>query len=287
MSFKLNTYLSAVLFFAGIASGFAQDASPKVEPGVSLKLATYRHAILSDLQYTLGFNIPANKTQAIDATESITFSLKSADELLQLDFKQSSENIKSITVNNFKTPVSFFDEHLLIDKKYLHTGINKIDLEFIAGNESLNRNDDYLYALFVPDRARTVFPCFDQPDLKSRFLLTLQVPSGWKVLANGIKKDSVVKGDSTTFHFANSDKLPTYLFSFTAGKYTYAQQSVGKHTAEFLYRETDPTKIKLSVDSVFIGHKIGEHFFHPYIIKPLHGYHIAKPHVCGFVRNKV
>jgi aminopeptidase N len=255
MNFKTKIYSAALLFFALAKAGFAQNTPAPVEPGVSLKLATYRHAILNDLQYTLSFNIPAIKSQAIDATESITFTLKAADELLQLDFKQSSENIKSITVNNLKTPVSFFDEHLLIDKKYLHAGINKIDLEFIAGNESLNRNDDYLYALFVPDRARTVFPCFDQPDLKSRFLLTLQIPTGWKVLANGIKKDSTVKGDSTTFHFANSDKLPTYLFSFTAGKYTYAQQSVGKHTAEFLYRETDPGKIKLSVDSVFIDHK--------------------------------
>lgn len=255
MDIKIKIYSAALLFITLAKASFAQNTPAPVEPGVSLKLATYRHAILSDLQYTLGFNIPPNKTQAIDATERITFTLRSTDELLQLDFKQSSENIKSIMVNNVKTPVSFFDEHLLIDKKYLHAGINKIDLEFIAGNESLNRNDDYLYALFVPDRARTVFPCFDQPDLKARFLLTLQVPTGWKVLANGIKKDSLVKGDSTTFHFANSDLLPTYLFSFTAGKYTYAQQSVGKNTAEFLYRETDPNKIKLSVDSVFIAHK--------------------------------
>jgi len=252
---KLKTYSVAALLLASAGSGFAQGARPLVEPGVSLKLATYRHTALSDLQYTLNFDIPAEKSQAINATESISFTLKSLVQPLQLDFKQPSEKVKSIAVNGKNIPVDLANEQLMIDTKYLHAGINKIDLKFISGNESLNRNDDYLYALFVPDRARTVFPCFDQPDLKSRFLLTLQVPSDWRVLANGIKKDSVINGQRTTFHFANSDKLPTYLFSFTAGKYTYAQQSVGKHTAEFLYRETDPTKIKLSVDSVFIAHK--------------------------------
>jgi aminopeptidase N len=252
---KLKTYSVAALLLASAGSGFAQGARPLVEPGVSLKLATYRHTALSDLQYTLDFDIPAEKSQAINATESISFTLKSLVQPLQLDFKQPSEKVKSIAVNGKDIPVDWANEHLMIDTKYLHAGINKIDLKFIAGNESLNRNDDYLYALFVPDRARTVFPCFDQPDLKSRFLLTLQVPFEWKVLANGVKKDSVINGQRTTFHFANSDKLPTFLFSFTAGKYTYAEQSVGKHTAEFLYRETDPTKIKLSVDSVFIAHK--------------------------------
>ena len=146
-------------------------------------------------------------------------------------------------------------EHLLIAKQYLHKGLNKVKIEFIAGDASLNRNTDYVYALFVPDRARTVFPCFDQPDLKAHFLLTLQVSSGWKVLANGIKKDSTVNADQTVYHFNNSDLLPTYLFSFTAGKYTEAMRSVGNSNAVFLYRETDPVKIKLSVDSVFQEHQ--------------------------------
>jgi aminopeptidase N len=99
--------------------------------------------------------------------------------------------------------------------------LNHVEIGFIAGNESLNRNKDFLYALFVPDHARTVFPCFDQPDLKAKFLLSLTVPTDWKVMANAVKKDSFAQGNSTTYHFNNSDKLPTYLFSFTAGKYTY------------------------------------------------------------------
>ncbi|NCD69039.1 M1 family aminopeptidase [Mucilaginibacter agri] len=252
---KLKIYLTSALLLTGLTSGFAQGARPLVETGVSLKLATYRRTAVSNIQYTLNLDIPADKAQLIDATENISFTLKSLVQPLQLDFKQAGERITSLIVNGKPIDVNAFNEHVIVDQQHLHAGVNNIALKFKTGDQSLNRNDDYLYALFVPDHARTVFPCFDQPDLKARFLLTMQVPSGWKVLANGAKKDSVVNGSRTTFHFANSDKLPTYLFSFTAGKYADVKQSVGKHTAEFLYRETDPTKIKLSVDSVFIAHK--------------------------------
>jgi aminopeptidase N len=49
--------------------------------------------------------------------------------------------------------------------------------------------------------------------------------------------------------------LPTYLFSFTAGKYTYVNKKMKDRDMEFLYRETDSAKIKFSVDSVFVAHR--------------------------------
>ena len=228
---------------------------PFIEPGVSYDLATYRHSITTNIQYTLDFNIPAVKADDINAAETISFVLSSVSQPLEIDFKQSADKVKSLIVNGTNTVINLKDEHLIIDPQYLRNGINKVDIQFIAGNSSLNRNNDFMYALFVPDRARTVFPCFDQPDLKANFLLTLTVPNGWKVLANGIKKDSVIKEQQVTYHFANSDKLPTYLFSFTAGKYTDVKKMVGSHEAEFLHRETDPVKIKLSTDSIFKIHE--------------------------------
>ncbi len=252
------SFIGIFLLFGLIATSSAQQKNQKtiaVEPGVSLALATYRHSVINNIQYTLNFDIPAEKTKAIMATENLNFSLNKNEEPLQLDFKQNADHVKSVAVNGKKIATNLKDEHLLIARQYLHIGKNKVDLDFIAGDASLNRNNDYLYALFVPDRARTVFPCFDQPDLKANFLLTLQVPADWKVLANAVKKDSVVNNQQTTYHFANSDKLPTYLFSFTVGKYSAVKEALGNWNAEFLHRETDPKKIKLSVDSIFIAHQ--------------------------------
>ncbi len=251
------SFIGIFLMLGWSEIAFAQqthNAIP-VMPGVSLELAKYRKSIISNIQYTLNFDIPSEKSKPIEATESISFNLSANNQPLQLDFKQSAGHVKSIEINGKNSTVNLKEEHLLLNKLELHAGINQIKLQFTAGDQSLNRNNDYLYALFVPDRARTVFPCFDQPDLKANFLLTLQVPQDWKVLANAVKKDSIVKNQRTTYHFANSDKLPTYLFSFTAGKYSVVKEALEKRTAEFLYRETDSAKIKLSVDSVFIAHK--------------------------------
>ncbi|WP_443192781.1 M1 family metallopeptidase [Mucilaginibacter sp. KACC 22063] len=257
--------LSFLLFCALTIPAFAQKAEPvAVENGVSYQLANYRQKAIDNIQYTLDFTIPAEKSKEIQATEIIAFDLKNNNQLLQLDFKQDAAHIKSISVNGKQANTDLQHEHLLIDKSLLHTGANKISIDFIAGNESLNRNEDYLYALFVPDHARSVFPCFDQPDLKAKFLLTLTVPQGWNVLANGVKKDSLAKGNQVTYHFANSDKLPTYLFSFTAGKYNSVIKAIGNRKAEFLYRETDQAKIKLSVDSVFDIHKNAIDFLQGY-----------------------
>src|ERR1700754_615620 len=135
---KLSVRLTLLLMFCGITS-FAQDTKPLVEPGVSLALARYRHTTISGLQYTLNFDIPADKSAAIEATESIDLVLKDVNVPLQLDFKQSPDKVHGIQVNNKKIPVKLIQEHLLIDPQYLHAGKNTISLQFSTGNQSLNR----------------------------------------------------------------------------------------------------------------------------------------------------
>ncbi len=246
-----------LLSFSLVNASYAQQNNKQIaiKPGVSFELAAYRRSVISNIQYTLNFDIPSDKSKAIDATESISFNLSAVNQQLQLDFKQSIDHVKAIDINGKTISINLKDEHLLINQQNLHVGTNTIDVGFIAGDQSLNRNKDYLYALFVPDRARTVFPCFDQPDLKANFLLTLQAPADWKVLANAVKKDSIVNNQRITYHFVSSDKLPTYLFSFTAGKYSDIKKTIGNRPAEFLHRETDSAKIKLSIDSIFIAHQ--------------------------------
>ncbi|QXV65622.1 aminopeptidase [Mucilaginibacter sp. 21P] len=234
-----------------------------VEAGVPLRLAQYRKAVIDSITYQITFRIPEKKTDPIKALVLINFDLKTADERLQLDFKQSADHVKEISVNfthdlhkpDTLEPINLRNEHLIISTKRLKKGRNQIEIIFTPGDASLNRNDDYLYALFVPDHARTVFPCFDQPDLKARYTLGLNVPPGWKVLANSNIKDSSAYQDHVEYRFKQSDKLPTYLFSFTAGKYTSVKKMLDGREAEFLYRETDEQKIKLSVDSVFEQHR--------------------------------
>jgi aminopeptidase N len=252
---KINPYVLIFSLFLGYET-WAQKKiqSPVNEPGVSRDLAQFRKSILRDIQYELNFTLPPQKDQGIEVEESVKFQLLDRVGTLPLDFKQGQDRIHYLKVNGMKLDIPVEKEHILIPGKLLKMGYNQIQIGFTAGDEALNRNPDYLYSLLVPDRARSVFPSFDQPDLKARFLLSLKVPKGWKVLANGKKKDTVSQSEATIFHFQNSDLLPTYLFSFAAGKFRDSIKTLGNRPMEFLFRESDSTKIRLSLDSVFEAH---------------------------------
>lgn len=264
-----NTLLRSLgliaLIFSSLLS-FAQKAEtfPAIETGISETLASSRKQVLSNVNYTLHLKIPLNKEQPIPASESISFKLSQNRVPLQIDFKEQRDHIKMIAVNQKKVPVVFEKEHLIISPGYLKIGVNKIAIEFTAGDLSLNRNADFLYTLLVPDRARTVFPCFDQPNLKATFTLSLTIPKAWKALSNAPLKDSSITRTSKTYNYATSDTISTYLFSFAAGNFDRITKKVNGRSMNFYHRETDTNKIRLSTDSIFRIHAEALRFLKDY-----------------------
>lgn len=192
---------------------------PGIETGVSRNLANYRKANISGVHYLMELDIPAEKEQKIAAVAEVSFQLKSIKYPLQLDFKEDKSRLKKLSVNGIPVEIQLLNEHLVVDQKYLKSGKNIVSMEFWAGNGALNRNSDYLYTLFVPDRARTVFPCFDQPDMKAVYTLTLKVAKDWNAIANAALRDSVVTANRKTYYYKPSDTISTYLFAFAAGKF--------------------------------------------------------------------
>ncbi|WRQ31347.1 M1 family aminopeptidase [Hymenobacter sp. GOD-10R] len=232
----------------------ATDNSVPVEKGVSETLASFRKKHLSQIAYTLAFTLPSQKATPITASESVFFQLKDNKQPLQLDFKEKADHIKRVTVNKKVVSVDHRNEHLVLPAAALRKGANEVQIEFTAGDLSLNRSDDYLYTLLVPERARTVFPVFDQPNLKASFKLSLTLPTAWQAVANGPLQDSVVAGANKTYHFAPSDTISTYLFSFAAGKFTHVAQTLNGRTMNLLHRETDQDKLRLSLGPIFQIH---------------------------------
>src|SRR5690606_121075 len=91
-------------------------------------------------------------------------------------------------------------DHLVLSVEGLVEGTNTVESVFrsrvaAAGTPLTRYHDnaeaaDYLYTLLVPADAHGLFPCFDQPDLKARFELSLSVPQDWVVVANGAERDT-------------------------------------------------------------------------------------------------
>jgi aminopeptidase N len=227
---------------------------PPVEPGVSLELAEHRKATIGDIAYSLFFDIPADPNADIDAAVTIEFTLADAPASLQLDFRERAERIHGVVVNGRASAWEFANEHIVIPAEALGSGHNAISIEFAAGSSSLNRNPGYLYTLFVPDRARTAFPLFDQPDLKATFELTLRLPRSWTAMSNAPPSRIHSDADSTEYRFERSDRISSYLFSFVAGEFETVSRDVDGRRMTMLHRETDRDKVARNLDDIFNLH---------------------------------
>ncbi len=202
-------------------------AAVPVEKGVSRALAEYRAENISDVHYSLSFSVPEKVNEPVAFFETLSFRWF-GDEDLQIDFQGDPDDLDGVVMVNGKAVDAVVrNEHIIIPKRYLHMGINKIMIGGISSDKALNRHEEFMYTLFVPDHARSAFPCFDQPDLKAYFSLELELPEGWVSMSNDTEYP-----------------IPTYLFSFTAGK--FQQQTVMRDNRELtaMYRETDPDKVK-------------------------------------------
>ncbi|MFH6965667.1 M1 family aminopeptidase [Flavobacterium sp. FlaQc-28] len=260
---NLYTFLCFVMLIPSCFSQSKEKESAILESGVSEQLAQFRKKQISDVQYNLSFEIPNQKEENINAHLIVNLNLTDLSQPLLLDFKEKTLNIKSVAVNGKSMAIVHEKGHIVISPLALIMGKNTILISFIAGNLSLNRNDDFLYTLLVPDRASTLFPCFDQPDIKATYKLSLTVPKEWSVLAGADVKEKLEKGDFTLYTFGESDKMSTYLFSFVAGKFKSTTQKPGLEMT-MLYRENSQEKFRVSADTIFNLHQQSLNFLEKY-----------------------
>jgi aminopeptidase N len=247
-------YLACLLLLLYFSCHNGETPTNEVAAGVPLHLAQERSQTLGKLQYGLHFDIPADKETPILAQETLTFDFKGTSDLY-LDFKAEADHLTSILVNGTPMDILFSNEHIRIPIKYLVQGKNELEISFRTGDLSLNRNKDYLYTLLVPDRARTLFPCFDQPNLKATYSLQLKVPKDWRVLASTPIAASEAAAECITYTFAPSPQMSTYLFSFVAGKFRVKKADDPEFPMSFLYRETDSGKVAHNQEALFQLHK--------------------------------
>ncbi len=224
-----------------------------VEYGIPLNMAVARKEAIRNLSYDLFFDIPEKRGDSIPARAVIKFEWKAETQDIALDFLPDAGFIRQVAVNGEPIRIRYNNEHILVGKNHLETRTNTIAIDFLAGEAALNRNDDYLYTLFVPSRASTCFPLFDQPDLKAVFNLELRIPSGWKALSNGKVIAEEVKDGKKNVRFAPTRPTSSYQFAFTAGNFRTATDPTSGMT--MFYRETDSIKVAKNLQKIFELHR--------------------------------
>ena len=231
------------------------SSQPPAEPGpgVSETLAQERAAAIKDLKYELSFTIPADRQAPVRGRSLAEFTLDSPRRVI-FDFAQPADRLAAVRAGGRMVPATVRDGHIVIPAEMTRAGVNQVEFEFTAGDEALNRNDEFLYTLFVPSRARLTFPCFDQPDLKARYRLSLITPSGWQAIANGSDASRTLAPGTVTTTFTETRPLPTYLFAFVAGKFSIETALRHGRTLRMFHRETDAAKVARNRDAIFDLH---------------------------------
>lgn len=184
-------------------------------------VAVSRYAIELDL--TDGANAPGDKTFA--STTTISFTATPGAETF-IDLIASG---LSATLNGRPVDTSAYTE----DSGLVLHGLAAENELVISGRffysntgEGLHRFVDpadgsvYLYSQFETADAKRMFACFDQPDLKAVFDMTVTAPSDWTVVTGGAEatREPLPTG-AHRWTFLTTEPMSTYLVALIAGPY--------------------------------------------------------------------
>ncbi|KAK3299624.1 peptidase family M1-domain-containing protein [Chaetomium fimeti] len=97
---------------------------------------------------------------------------------------------------------------------------------------SVPRDDEFHYMLstqFEACDARRAFPCFDEPNLKATFDLSLEIPDDQVALSNMPQKETKpVDGGKKVVSFERSPVMSTYLLAWAVGDFEYVEAFTGR-----------------------------------------------------------
>jgi aminopeptidase N len=214
---------------------FAQ--TPTIETGVPQTLAKWRAANYSDVRYKLNLTL---EKMSPTLKGTIEISLKNNADQIVLDWrkirgKEDLSKVENVFINGKSAKFEETNEHLVF-KDGVVKGENVIKLDFtspiLTSGGAITRyvdkedNAEYVYSLFVPSDASTTFPVFDQPDLKARFTLTVNLRGKnrrdyprWKVVSNTEKSFSFQSTWGAMISFKETEPISTYVFAFAAGDF--------------------------------------------------------------------
>ena len=206
---------------------------PRAHPGPSPRLvavalpnltrdqAAERAALVTVDNYRIDLDLTGDE-RTFRSVTTVTFSaLAGADTVIDI----AAAAVHSATLNGVAIDVSGYDESTGVPLVGLAAqNVVVVDADCLYSNtgEGLHRFVDpvdgevYLYSQFETADAKRMFACFDQPDLKATFDVTVKAPAHWQVISNG----AGTTDGSGTHTFATTPKMSTYLAALIAGPYT-------------------------------------------------------------------
>ncbi|VUD41242.1 Aminopeptidase N [Thalassocella blandensis] len=189
--------------------------------------AYYRSARVSDVNYVLALNLPAENVP-FSGKAKIRFTLNDASQPLTLDFVDG--DVSQISVNGTLIPTQYNGFFITLPAEALTVGEQEVEITYThayrrdgTGLHWFKDPEDgetYLFSQFEAWDFNKVFPGFDQPDLKSTYTLSVEAPAHWQVISyNREMSVRMVEQQRKLWNFPTSKRFSTYLMSIHAGPY--------------------------------------------------------------------
>lgn len=155
----------------------------------------------------------------------IAFDLKNPSSELWVDYSGSS--ISHLNVNGKDQLITRNQSKLILPK--LPQG--KVELRasfssfYSSNGTGLHKFIDpcdncvYIYSYMCPFYANKVFPCFDQPDLKGTFKISIEAPSHFAVISNEFLESRENLPNYSVHHFKPTKPISTYILGIVCGDF--------------------------------------------------------------------
>ncbi|GAB3708814.1 aminopeptidase N [Nocardiopsis nanhaiensis] len=189
--------------------------------------ARERARILSVDSYAVELDLTTGD-ETFRSTTQVRFSSKEAGARSFIDLV--APTIRSAVLNGRDLDVAelFDGERLTLPDLAAENELTVVaDAAYMRTGEGLHRFVDpvddsvYLYSQFETADAHRMFTCFDQPDLKAAFELTVFAPPSWEIVSNSAPDvEREAAGDERVrWHFPATEVMSTYITALIAGPY--------------------------------------------------------------------
>ncbi len=191
--------------------------------------ATERSSAIRVLSYEVDLDLHPD-ADTFRSTTTIQFEATVADTWLDLIAPQ----LVSVMLNDVSLSTAEFDGFRIQLSDLVDTNVVTVVAEcaYMNTGEGLHRFRDpedgevYLYSQFETADARRMYACFEQPDLKATFQLSVQAPSHWLVISNSRTPEPDQLDDGRSFwQFAPTPVMSTYITALVAGPYHVERDS--------------------------------------------------------------
>ena len=193
-------------------------------PNLTRNEAIERAALVTVDRYVIELDLVTGE-KTFGSTTTVEFeALPGADTYIDL----AAHRVHSAVLNGHAIDVSGYDESAGIPLEGLaqrNVLVVSADCYYSNTGEGLHRFVDpvdgevYLYSQFETADAKRMFTCFDQPDLKATFDVTVTAPAHWQVISNGATTSIEDRGAARVHTFATTAPMSTYLVALIAGPY--------------------------------------------------------------------